>query len=113
MQWWDRQPNGTAQADIGLSLRADRLECAYAACRLIARSTAGNFYYSFLLLPGRQRRSMCALYAFMRLTDDLADGTGSVTDRRAALEKWRAHLNQVLAGEDESEEVWWLALADT
>ena len=33
----------------------------------------GIFTMRFLLLPSAERRSMCALYAFLRHTDDLAD----------------------------------------
>jgi phytoene synthase len=43
---------------------------------------------------------MCALYAFMRLTDDLADGSGSVETRRSGLKQWRADLHGCLAGVD-------------
>ena len=46
---------------------------AYAACRRIARREAKNFYYAFLALPPERRNAMCAIYAFMRRADDLAD----------------------------------------
>ena len=49
------------------------LDASYRFCGALARREARNFYYSFLLLPPHRRRSMCALYAFMRQTDDLAD----------------------------------------
>ena len=47
--------------------------CSAYAAEAVARHKARNFYYGFLLLPPHLRRSMCALYAFMRRTDDLAD----------------------------------------
>ena len=53
------------------------LESSYAYCEEVARSRAKNFYYSFLLLPRRKRRAMCAVYAFMRECDDRSDGPGA------------------------------------
>ena len=44
----------------------DALAASYAFCDTIARREAKNFYHSFRLLPADRRRSMCALYAFMR-----------------------------------------------
>ena len=35
------------------------------------RTKAANFYPAFRLLPGAQYRGMCALYAFLRIADDL------------------------------------------
>ena len=51
--------------------------------RQIARREARNFYLAFRLLPGEPKRSMCALYAFMRHTDDLADGALAAAEKRA------------------------------
>ena len=41
---------------------------------------------------------MDALYAFMRVTDDLADGPGTECDKRRQLAAWRAALLAALAG---------------
>jgi phytoene synthase len=65
----------------------------------LARRKAGNFYHAFRLLPRGQRRAMSALYAFMRITDDVTDEPGAATDKRAALEHWRRQLDRALAGE--------------
>ena len=62
---------------------------SYEHCRELARTAAGNFYYSFLTLPREQRRAMCALYAFMRVTDDLGDSDAPVELRAAQLAEWR------------------------
>jgi phytoene synthase len=43
---------------------------------------------------------MCALYAFLRVTDDLADGPGSPDEKRPSLKRWRADLHSAMAGED-------------
>jgi phytoene synthase len=55
---------------------------------------------------------MCALYAFLRRTDDLADEPGSVPEKIRALQDWRLELDSALAGRATA----WpglLALADT
>ncbi len=57
---------------------------------------------------------MCALYAFLRHTDDLADEPGSIEAKRAAIGSWRRDLDYVLSGRADAES--WpglLALADT
>jgi phytoene synthase len=46
---------------------------AYLECREIARREAKNFYYSFRVLPQHKSDAMCAVYAFMRRADDIAD----------------------------------------
>jgi phytoene synthase len=71
---------------------------SYAYCERLARRAAANFYPAFRLLPAEQRRATCALYAFLRIADDLSDGPGSPEVRRAALERWRADLHAALAG---------------
>ncbi|MFN0055710.1 MAG: phytoene/squalene synthase family protein [Planctomycetales bacterium] len=66
---------------------------SYEFCRRLTRRTAGNFYFSFLTLSRERRRAMCALYAFMRVTDDLGDDAQPGVDRSAALARWRSELN--------------------
>jgi phytoene synthase len=75
------------------------LAASYVECQRLARRTARNFYYSFLVLPRAKRRAMCALYAFLRHTDDLGDSDEPVEARRAALASWRDALRAALAGE--------------
>ncbi len=68
-----------------------RLAQAYAACRAIAKREAKNFYYSFQVLPQHKSDAMCAVYAFMRKADDLADEESmSVEARREAMAGWTA-----------------------
>lgn len=87
------------------------LSASYRACQRLARRTASNFYYPFLLLPQAKRQGMCALYAFLRQTDDLGDSQLPVETRRVALARWRDALNAALAGEYRN--VYFPALADT
>jgi phytoene synthase len=42
---------------------------------------------------------MCALYAFLRVADDLGDGPGTPDEKRASLDDWRRQLGLALAGE--------------
>jgi phytoene synthase len=69
----------------------------------VARSRAKNFYYSFILLSGQQRKAMCAIYAFMRYCDDLSDEPGAT---RAPMERWRAELEEALEGRFGAHPVW-------
>jgi phytoene synthase len=71
---------------------------SYAYCERLARREAGNFYHAFRLLPRPQHRAMCALYAFMRIADDLSDGPHSIPEKRALLADWRRQLDLALAG---------------
>lgn len=72
-----------------IALDAVTLDRAYATCRAIARREAKNFYYAFVALPLPKRNAICAIYAFMRQADDLADDeTLSRSDRRSRLDAW-------------------------
>jgi len=71
---------------------------SYAHCERLAPPASANFYHAFRLLPRPQRRAMCALYAFMRVADDLSDGPGSFAEKRALLDDWRRQLDLALAG---------------
>ena len=81
----------------------NQIEQSYAYCRCVARSRAKNFYYSFLLLSAQQRKAMCAIYAFMRYCDDLSDEPGA---SRAAIDRWRAELEDALEGRFSGHPVW-------
>ncbi|MDA0715255.1 MAG: phytoene/squalene synthase family protein [archaeon] len=50
---------------------------AYRYCEELTIREAGNFYHSFKYLPEDQRFAMCAIYAFCRRADDIADGDWS------------------------------------
>lgn len=62
---------------------------AYAVCRKIAKRQAKNFYYAFVALPLHRRNAICAIYAFMRQADDLADDESIPREeRRRRLDEW-------------------------
>ena len=65
------------------------LSGAYKACREIAKREAKNFYYAFLALPHQRRDAICAIYAFMREADDIADDESiPIAERRQRLDAW-------------------------
>jgi phytoene synthase len=67
------------------------IERAYEHCREIARRAAKNFYYSFRVLPKAKSDAMCAVYAFMRRADDIADDESlNVDERRVIMQRWLA-----------------------
>ncbi|HXY12962.1 MAG TPA: phytoene/squalene synthase family protein [Terriglobales bacterium] len=76
-----------------------QLAVAYSVCRSIARAAAKNFYYAFLVLPQAKRQALCAVYAFMRHCDDLADDNVlAVHERRRKLAEWLDALHRAAAG---------------
>lgn len=77
-----------------------QLAAAYSVCRHITRAAAKNFYYGFLVLPREKRNALCAVYAFMRHSDDLSDEPGLTPgERRQKLCEWRDALHRVVEGE--------------
>jgi len=88
--------NGVTQANPSDGLTLDR---SYAACRAIARREAKNFYYSFVALPKPRKNAICAIYAFMRRADDLADDESlSRDERKRSLQAWMAEWRAVCQG---------------
>jgi phytoene synthase len=86
---------------------------SYLECRTIARREAKNFYYSFRVLPQHKSDAMCAMYAFMRRADDIADDeTMSVPERRIVMADWVATWRSVQAGGASNDAVF-LAVRDT
>jgi len=74
------------------------VETSYAACHQIARAARSNFYYAFYLLPKPKRDGLAALYAFMRLVDDVADEGDSISAKQRGLARWRAAFDEAVTG---------------
>ena len=74
------------------------LAASYEHCRNLAWAAARNFYYGFALLPPAKRDALCALYAFMRRADDIADSNRGLQVKSEGLKKWRNALGQALEG---------------
>ena len=59
-------------------------------------ASGSSFYAGMRVLPKAERAAMFAIYAFCRQVDDIADDLeGSVEDRRAGLEAWRAGVDRL------------------
>jgi len=85
---------------------------AYSVCKGITRTAAKNFYYAFLVLPRRKRESLCAVYAFMRRCDDIADDPKlSPAERRQQLDTWLDALHRAQQGQPTDDAIL-LALTD-
>lgn len=92
------------------------LQQSYRHCARVTRRAGSSFYWSFWLLPRDKRNAMCALYAFSRRADDIADGdlpesSGGIEGRRQELNNWRESFQQAIEGQ--SNDPILLALADT
>lgn len=77
---------------------ATGISASYLWCERLTRRRAGNFAYAFLILPRAQQRAMHALYAFMRIADDIADSAEPVERKWVELQAWRRGLVDALAG---------------
>jgi 15-cis-phytoene synthase len=92
---------------------ASQIAVAYSVCRSITRSAAKNFYYAFLVLPAAKRQALCAVYAYMRRCDDIADDFKlPAAERRQKLDSWLDGLHHAVAGHPTDDPVL-LALTDT
>ena len=79
---------------------SDRMTLAesYDECHRIARASHSNFYYAFFLLPKPKRDALAALYAFMRLVDDVSDENQGLLAKQRGLAKWRAAFDEAVTG---------------
>src|SRR5438034_11583163 len=67
----------------------------------LTRKSRSNFYYAFLTLPRPRREALCAVYAFCRTVDDIADlggerGVDPPVQRRE-LRCWREEVARCYA----------------
>ncbi len=89
-----------------------QLVMAYSVCKGITRTAAKNFYYAFLVLPRRKREALCAVYAFMRRCDDIADDPAlPLPERRQKLDTWLDALHHAQQGQPTDDPIL-LALTD-
>ena len=74
------------------------IAASYEECHRITRAAHSNFYPAFFLLPKPKRDGIVALYAFMRLIDDVSDEGADVAAKQRGLAKWRAALDEAITG---------------
>src|ERR1700730_4215948 len=82
--------------DLQNSMAINSLAESYQECQRIIKAAHSNFYYAFFLLPKPKRDALTALYAFMRLVDDVADEGDNVADKQRGLARWRAAFDRTL-----------------
>lgn len=80
-------------------IRPERLAESYAYCEHVAKTQAKNFYYSFVTLPPERKAAMCAIYAFMRYSDDVSDEAAIDRSKAEKMREWRAALDRAFAGD--------------
>jgi len=93
--------------------RASTVAASYAECHRVARAARSNFYYAFYLLPKPKRDALAALYAFMRLVDDVADQGADLAAKQRGLAEWRSMLDAALVGNGRLGHAILPALVDT
>ena len=99
-------------APVQFAPTRSQLNMAYSVCRSIARSSAKNFYYGFVVFPPRKRNALAAVYAFMRRCDDITDDQAlSIQDRQNKLAEWLDKVHRALASQPTDDPVL-LALTD-
>lgn len=79
-----------------MTVEGEALKTSYAACRRVVRRSGSNFARCLWLLPRPKQQAMEALYAFLRITDDLGDQPAPAFQRRQALHQWRQALEAAL-----------------
>ncbi len=95
----------------GAPRRAFSVKEAFRYCQELARRHYENFPVASFFLPKSIRPAVAAIYAFVRVADDLADeGTLSPTERLDALEDWQRKLER--CSEGETDHPIFIALAD-
>jgi phytoene synthase len=95
-------PTGSGSVDLASPFSAISLTESRAFCEQLTRRNARNFYYGLKLLPEPKRSDMFALYAYMRMIDDIADDEDdgrSVEQRIEDLDAWGVVTRAVLAGD--------------
>jgi len=63
------------------------------------RASGSSFYTAMRILPRAQRQAMFEIYSFCRQVDDIADSRGPREERRGELDRWRADIDAMYAGE--------------
>jgi squalene synthase HpnC/squalene synthase HpnD len=91
---------------------AREISASYEECNRIARNARSSFYLAFFGLRKPKRNALCALYAFMRLVDNVSDEPGDLESKRRGLARWRAMLDEAISGKTDGHPVL-PALADT
>ncbi len=77
---------------------APSLEAAQEYCRRLARSHYENFSVASWFLPAHLRQHFFNVYAYCRISDDLADEVGDTATSFQLLDQWEAELDACYNG---------------
>jgi squalene synthase HpnC len=97
----ENRSGGVLREDTRFSIAdgtSREIAASYAECHRVARAAHSNFYPAFFLLPKAKRDGIVALYAFMRLIDDVSDDGANLAEKQRGLAKWRAALDEAVTG---------------
>ena len=81
------------------AVSSERLAESFRYCEHVAKTQAKNFYYSFLTLSKERKAAMCAIYAFMRYSDDVSDEAAEDKAKTIQMHEWRQALDRAFAGD--------------
>ena len=68
------------------------------AVALRRRAAGSSFFWAMQLLAVQRREAMCALYAFCREVDEIADGEASRALKQTLLANWRGEIAHLYGG---------------
>jgi squalene synthase HpnC len=89
----------TAAAALRSRAAGGVLAADLVACAALARAHYENFAVGSLLLPRRLRLPLAAIYATVRIADDLADEGPGGAAAAADIDAWERSLERAVAGE--------------
>ncbi len=103
---WSRLP-----AEYAIPPSPPSLEESREYCARLARTHYENFSVATWFLPRRLRQDFLNVYAYCRISDDLADEVGDPSAALALLDEWQSELDACYAGNPRHPV--FVALADT
>jgi squalene synthase HpnC len=102
----DASRNGASSQEGVLVANTDSTErdaaASYSQCHRIAKEAHSSFYPAFFLLPKPKRDGIVALYAFMRMIDDVSDEGADLASKQRGLAQWRAALDEAITGKSQA-----------
>jgi squalene synthase HpnC len=90
---WSRLPS-----EYSVPATTPTLEQSYEYCRRLARTHYENFSVATWFLPKKLRQDFLNVYAYCRISDDLADEVGDPAAALTLLGEWQTELDACYAG---------------
>jgi presqualene diphosphate synthase len=99
MRAFDRRDGSAMGVRLGSRvLSRAELDAARQHVHRLAKRSGSSFYWAMRLLPPEKREAMFAIYGFCREVDDIADDSGSMAEKLAALTAWRDEIDGLYDG---------------